>query len=390
MTEHVIILHLHELTLKGNNRSWFEKILIKNLSIHLNELPYKDISCVSGRIIITNINIDMTRDYTESLSCVLGIRNFLFATKVDLDLEKIKVQSLALFSNFEKSKTFRVSSRRQNKNYKLNSQEINCIVGEHIQVNTGLKVKLKNPDIDLIIEIVNDKAFIGKEKIGAYGGLPVGTGEQALSLISSGIDSPVASFNLLKRGVRLDYIHFHSAPATSNQSIYNVESLLKVLCRYQLKCNLYLFPLLDIQNKIMDTIDSKFWVLLFRRAMVKISNIVAIKNNYKVLVSGENIGQVASQTLSNIVAIQDSSNIPIIRPLSGYNKEEIINQAEDIGTYKISIEPYQDCCSYFVPPNPETKAKLERIRFQEKKVNLDEMIESEIFKLEKKEIKLHE
>ena len=140
----------------------------------------------------------------------------------------------------------------------------------------------------------------------------------------------------------------------------------------------------------MDVVDSKFWILLFRRAMMKISNIIAMKNNYKVLVSGENIGQVASQTLSNIVAIQDASHIPIIRPLSGYNKEEIINQAEKIGTYKISIEPYQDCCSYFVPPNPETKAKLERIRYQEQKVDLNEIIKTEILKLEKKEISLYD
>ena len=390
MTKHVIILHLHELTLKGNNRSWFEKILIKNLTNHLKKLPHKEISIIYGRVLITNINVDMIEDYRESLSCVLGIRNFIFAIQVNLDIEKIKDSSLTLFSNIDKANSFRVSSRRQNKNYKFNSQEINCIVGEYIQINTGLKVNLSNPDVDLIIEIVNNKVFIGTEKVRAYGGLPVGTGEQALSLISSGIDSPVASFNILKRGVKLDYIHFHSAPATSNQSIYNVESLLKVLCKYQLQCSLYLFPLLNIQNKIMDTIDSKFWVLLFRRAMIKISNIVAINNNYKVLISGENIGQVASQTLSNIVATQDASSIPIIRPLSGYNKEEIVNQAEEIGTYKISIEPYQDCCSYFVPPNPETKAKLERLRLQEQKVNLDKIIETEISKLEKKEITLHE
>ena len=390
MSNHVIILHLHELTLKGNNRSWFEKILIKNLSIHLKDLPYKNISIISGRILITSININLIKDYKKCLSCVLGIRNFLFAIEVDLNIEKIKDKSLSLFSDINSHKTFRISSRRQNKNYKLTSQDINCIIGEYIQVNTGLKVNLTNPDIDLVIEVVNDKAFVGIEKIEAFGGLPVGTGEKALSLISSGIDSPVASFNLLKRGVKLDYIHFHSAPATSTQSIYNVESLLKVLCKYQLQCNLYLFPLLDIQNKIMDVVDSKFWILLFRRAMMKISNIIAMENNYKVLVSGENIGQVASQTLSNIVAIQDASHIPIIRPLSGYNKEEIVNQAEKIGTYRISIEPYQDCCSYFVPPNPETKAKLERIRYQEQKVDLDEIIKTEILKLEKKEISLYE
>ena len=241
-----------------------------------------------------------------------------------------------------------------------------------------------------MIEIVNDKAFIGTKKIRTFGGLPVGTGESALSLISSGIDSPVASFNIIKRGVSLDYIHFHSAPATSRQSIYNVESILKQLCRYQMSCTLYLFPLLDIQNIIMDQIDSKYWVVLFRRAMIKIANKVAKEYRYKVLISGENIGQVASQTLSNIATIDDASSIPIIRPLAGHNKEEIVDQAEIIDTYQISIEPYQDCCSYFVPPNPETKSNLDRIQRLEKKFNLDEMINDYRNKIEVKEFSYYE
>ena len=390
MTKHVIIVHLHELTLKGKNRSWFEEILIKNLKKHLVNLPYKKINMLFGRIVIDNIDKNLFENYKESLSSVIGIRNFIFAINTDLNIKNLKEESLNLFKNITQETSFRVSARRQNKNFKYNSQEINNIVGEHIQSKTGLKVNLTKPDIEVIIEIVNNTVFIGIVKIDTYGGLPVGTGESALSLISSGIDSPVASFNILKRGVKLDYIHFHSSPATTKQSIYNVESLLKILCKYQIDCKLYLFPLLKIQNKIMDSIDSKYWVLLFRRAMVKIANIVAINNNYKVLISGENIGQVASQTLSNIVAIQDASNIPIIRPLAGFNKEEIVNQAETIGTYKTSIEPYQDCCSYFVPPSPETKARLDRIQSLEDKVNLDKMIESDISNLTMKRISFYE
>ena len=390
MMEHVIIVHFHELSLKGKNRSWFEKILLKNIKRHLSNLPYKRTRILFGRIVIENINISLWDEYNRVLSDLIGIRNFILALQAPLDIDQIKKVSLKICKSENIVGSFRVSARRQNKNFVYTSQDINQIVGEHIQKDTGWEVNLTSPTIDILIEIVNETAFIGTKKIGAYGGLPVGTGERALSLISSGIDSPVASFNIIKRGVTLDYIHFHSSPATNKQSIYNVESILKELCRYQMDCKLYLFPLLDIQNLIMEKIDSRYWVILFRRAMIKISNLVASKNGYKVLISGENIGQVASQTLSNIVAVQDASMIPIIRPLAGHNKEEIITQAEKIGTYTISIEPYQDCCSYFTPRNPETKAKLERIEKLEKIINLDKMINNYSDSLEIKEISSYE
>ena len=390
MNKHVIIVHYHELSLKGKNRNWFEKTLLKNIKRHLYSLPFTNISRLSGRMIIEEIDSSLLDQYINIMSNVIGIRNFILAVETPLDLEQIKNKALEASHSYDKKNSFRISSRRQNKNFKFTTRHINQIVGQHIVDQKGLKVNLDNPDLDILIEIVNDKAFIGTKKIRTFGGLPVGTGESALSLISSGIDSPVASFNIIKRGVSLDYIHFHSAPATSRQSIYNVESILKQLCRYQMNCTLYLFPLLDIQNIIMDQIDSKYWVVLFRRAMIKIANKVAKEYRYKVLISGENIGQVASQTLSNIATIDDASSIPIIRPLAGHNKEEIVDQAEIIDTYQISIEPYQDCCSYFVPPNPETKSNLDRIQRLEKKFNLDEMINDYRNKIEVKEFSYYE
>jgi thiamine biosynthesis protein ThiI len=386
MIEDVIIIHLHELTLKGKNRSWFENILINNLKKHLYKLPYQAIKIVSGRILVTSISRELWEEYRDILKCVIGIRNFILTKRVPLEIEDIKEEALLACQSLDIKGSFRISARRQNKNFKYNTSQINIIVGEFVQKNTGLSVNLGAPDINIIIEIVNNDVFIGVHKINAYGGLPVGTSETALSLISSGIDSPVASFNMIKRGIKLDYIHFHSAPTTSKQSVYNVISILKVLSQYQLDSKLYLFPLLDIQNKIMDEVDSKYWIILFRRAMINIASKVAIKNNYKVLISGENIGQVASQTLSNIVAVQNASDLPIIRPLAGYNKEDIVNQAQDIGTYDISIEPYEDCCSYFVPPNPETKAHLIRIQNIENKIDLNNLINSNLTKIEMEEI----
>ena len=390
MINDVIIIHLHELALKGKNRSWFEKILLSNLKTHLTDLPYKKISNIAGRIIISDIDINQYNDYKTSLKCLIGIRNFIFARHCDLDIDNIKKEAVQLCKEITSPVTFRVSSRRQNKNFQYNSNEIDIIVGESICQDLKWTVDLKNYDINVIIEIINNDSYVSIKKIEAYGGLPVGTGETGLSLISSGIDSPVASFNIMKRGVKLDYIHFHSSPVTSKQSIYNVEEILKVLCQYQMNCKLYLFPLLDIQNIIMDTVSSKYWVVLFRRAMVKIASIIAFENGQKVLISGESIGQVASQTLSNIVAIQDAIKMPIIRPLSGMNKEEIVNQAEAIGTYNISIEPYEDCCSYFVPPNPETKSKLDRINRIEEKIKIDNIISKHIDRIETKDIIFYE
>ena len=390
MINNVIIIHFHELTLKGKNRSWFEKTLLSNLRIHLLGLQYSNIINVAGRIVITGINISKRDLYKKHLHALIGIRNFIFAYHCELNIDIIKQKAIELCRGISNSGTFRVSSRRQNKNFQYTSTEIDIMIGESICKDLNWPVSLKKPDINIMIEIINNDAYLSIDKVDAYGGLPVGTGETALSLISSGIDSPVASFNIIKRGVRLDYIHFHSAPVTSRQSIYNVDSILDILCKYQMSCRLYLFSLLDVQNMIMENVKSKYWIILFRRAMVRIASSIAKENGYKVLISGESIGQVASQTLSNIVAIQDAATLPIIRPLSGMNKEQIINQANDIGTYDISIEPYEDCCSYFVPPNPETKSQLDRIRFIEDKIQINKIINDYKEQIEIKDIVYYE
>ena len=225
--------------------------------------------------------------------------------------------------------------------------------------------------MELRIELVEDRAFIGCQSNSGFGGLPIGCGEKALSLISSGIDSPAASFKMLKRGVQLSYIHFHSSPATGQESIDNVKKIIDRLSEFQSSKKLFLVPFLDVQKKIMNKAPNKYWVILFRRAMVRLSCIIAKKINAKALVTGENVGQVASQTLSNINVVSEPADIPILRPLIGYNKKEIINLATKIKTYEISILPYEDCCGFFVPKHPETKAKIDIIKDCEKDIKLD-------------------
>ena len=292
--------------------------------------------------------------------------------QVKSNIDKIQTIAADQLKDLEFS-SFRVSARRQYKEFHLSSQEINEVVGRHIQSIYLKPVKLKNPDVNMVIELVKGMAYIGYKRIHGFGGLPMKTSEQAVSMISSGIDSPVSSFEMLKRGVDLTYVHFHSAPATSRQSIQNVKDILMVLAGYQIQCRVYMVPLLDIQQKIMAEAPNKLWVILFRRAMIKLASIIAEQLDAPALISGESVGQVASQTLSNIRATADAADRPIIRPLAGLNKEDIIRQAEKIGTYKISIEPYDDCCSFFVPIHPETKADLETVRQTEDRIEFGDM-----------------
>ena len=367
-----ILIHYHEIALKGKNRSWFERRLIKNIKRQLSGLPFTKVQLNAARIFCFGIDESLWNEYAQRLKKVMGIKHAILMIQVKDVIDTIKSVAAAQLKGLEFS-SFRVSARRQYKDFHLSSQEINITVGQHLQSTYLKPVKLKNADMDVVIEMVKGMAYIGHERIYGFGGLPVKTSEQAISMISSGIDSPVSSFEMLKRGVELTYVHFHSAPATSRQSIQNVEEILTVLAGFQIQCRVYLVPLLEIQQKIMAVAPNKLWVILFRRAMIKIASMIAEQLDIPALISGESVGQVASQTLSNIRATADAADRPILRPLAGFNKEDIIRIAEKIGTYEISIEPYDDCCSFFVPIHPETKADLEIVRKTEANIDFGEM-----------------
>ena len=380
-----ILIHYSEIALKKNNRFYFENKFIDNISHHLKELEYSKIRKISARIFVSNINPNNWTLYKERLLNVMGLKNatLVLETSHDIDLIKDCIDILIKEQNF---KSFRISARRHYKKYKYTSQELNNILGDHVRISTKMKVDLTNSDLNLIIEVLKDKIYIGYNKIVGFSGLPANSQERGFSLISSGIDSPVASFEMIKRGVDVDFIHFHSYPAINRQSIDNVKKLIQVLSKYQLRSNLYLVPLLSIQQKIMANVKDKYWVIFFRRSMLKLSNDIASSNKGVALITGDSIGQVASQTLSNIRAISSISNLPIIRPLSGLNKEDIINRAKIIGTYDISIKPYEDCCSHFVPIHPETKAKMFDINRIDSQLNLDSEYDDAIKQIEKIQI----
>ena len=379
LEKYCILFHYHEISLKGKNRSWFERQLIKNIKIQLRNLPLLKIELISARIFCHGIDSSRWSEYVNRINKIMGIKHATLMEKNICTMDAMEKSAINQMKGVT-FKSFRVTTKRQWKDFSFTSQQVNEKVGEKINTTLNKLVKLKNPEMNLLIEIVDGFYYMGYKRVLSHGGLPVGTSEHAISMISSGIDSPVASFQMLKRGVNLSYVHFHSVPATNRQSIKNVEEIVKILCKYQIKSKLYMVPLLKIQQKIMEESSNKLWVILFRRAMIKISSILAQKINAPGLVTGESIGQVASQTLSNIMATSDAADRPIFRPLCGMNKENIVTMAQEIGTYELSIEPYEDCCSFFVPNHPETKADLDKVIGVEAHINLSKLMEEALNK----------
>ena len=377
-----ILIHYSEIGLKKNNRHYFERKFIQNISKHLKSLKHKRIRLISARILVENVDPNDWDLFKERLSNVMGLSSaiLMIETKNDLSEMKVAIDYLIKDKIFD---SFRVTTKRHYKEFSQTSIEVNVDLGAYIQNQTKKKVKLSNADLNIIIEILKDKTYVGYNRVVGFSGLPSGSQEKAISLLSSGIDSPVASFEMIKRGVNLSFMHFHSYPAVNKQSIDNVKELVKVLTQYQLKSTLYCVPLLDVQEKIMQSVPDKFWVIFFRRVMLEIANMFAQKTKHVAIITGDSIGQVASQTLSNIRAISEVSSLPIIRPLSGMNKNDIINRAKDIGTYDISVKPYQDCCSYFVPIHPETKAKMDEVLAIDSKLDLQKEYDAVFNNIEK-------
>ncbi|MFT5365149.1 MAG: thiamine biosynthesis protein ThiI [Candidatus Latescibacterota bacterium] len=383
----LFLIHYHEIGLKGKNRGKFEQRLQRNIDRSLKNVPRGAVRRLHGRMILEltpESPLDVIR---ERLSQVFGVANFSEAVTVDRNIEALRETAWALAQKAE-FKSFRMSTRRSDKSFFMTSEEINRDVGAYVKERSGAQVKMKGADLEIYIELAASRFFVYAEKVSAPGGLPVDANERAMSLISSGIDSPVASYKIMKRGVHLTYVHFHSQPYTDRNSQRNTEELVNILNRYQYVSDLYLVPFVEIQRHIMTHTLESYRVILYRRCMVRIAAALAEKANCQALVTGDNVGQVASQTLANMRAIEEVTLMPILRPLAGDNKEEIIDVARKIGTYEVSIEPYEDCCSVFVPKHPETKAKLDMVHKIEAQLDLDAMIAQTLEQVELKTFKL--
>ena len=385
----IIVCHYDEIALKGKNRIFFERILIENIKNKLTQEIsgecFDYVKRISGRIIVA-IREDFTDKNYSFMGDIFGITSFSIAQEEEIDMDKIKRVCWKMLKsrNFD---TFRITASRSEKNFPLTSEGINREIGSYIVEKSKKRVKLKNPDIECFVELVNKRAFIYADVYRGQGGLPVGSAGKALVLISGGIDSPVASYFALKRGVGVDFIHFHSIPYTSQASNDKIIEIVRQLKKFQKKAKVYFVPLADIQKEIVLKCPEKFRVILYRRMMMRIAERVAKSQKYQALYTGEAVSQVASQTLENIAVINDATKIPILRPLIGFDKLEIIKKAQEIGTYEISILPHDDCCTRFMPKNPETRGKLEDVLLAEKNLDVQAMIENALNNTEIKLIK---
>jgi len=354
------VIHYHEIALKGKNRAFFEKTLIANIERMMGKKIR--VRRISGRLLAEIAGGLEQQKQKEIFSRVFGIKNFAFAKIAPAEISAIS-ETAASFFKKPYPASFRIEASRAEKKYPFTSRDLMNEAGAFVQQKTGIKVDLKNPKRVIFIEVAENAAFIYDEKIPGPGGLPVGTAGRVAALISSGFDSPIAALKIMKRGAEPVLVHFHSYPQTSRESLENVEKLAGILSQYSPQpLKLHLIPFLEIQKAIVKRAPAAFLTILYRRWMFKIAEMIAEKINAKALVTGDSIGQVASQTLDNIMAVSEAVSLPILRPLAGQDKEEIIAEARRLGTYEISALPYGDCCSLFADASPKTRAKLEEVK----------------------------
>jgi thiamine biosynthesis protein ThiI len=368
-----ILLHYHEINLKGNNRGWFENQLIRHVRTLLNDLPHGDIRQIAGRLFIDVGPDAPVEEFERRLQRVFGIANLASAWKVPADMETIRTTFAHLLQK-KSFKSFRIHARRGTKEFPLNSQKINEDLGRFVQSLTGADVRLEAPELTCFVEIVAGQALLYFEKIAGAGGLPTGTGGKVLCLLSGGIDSPVAAFQMMRRGCKARFVHFHSFPHTTLESQEKVRRILQILSRYQLESKVHFVPFAEVQREIVAYAPPALRVIIYRRFMLRIAEAIALQEGAPALVTGDSLGQVASQTLENLRTISAATNVPLFRPLIGSDKEEIMRVARQIGTYDISILPDQDCCSLFVPKHPETMAKLEQVNQAESLLDVGRLV----------------
>jgi thiamine biosynthesis protein ThiI len=369
-----IVVHYQEIALKGKNRPWFLGRLVRNLKRALSDLDVIAVRGLMGRIEI-QLGPGTSREAAgERVRRTFGIANFSYARRTALDLDVIAASILEDLRD-RTCASFRVSVRRADKRFPMTSPQVEREIGGRIQQARGWKVDLDEGELTIHVELLTTEAFyfFGKER--GPGGLPTGTAGRVTCLLSGGIDSPVAAHRMMKRGCAASFVHFHSYPILSRASIEKARELVRLLTTWQQRSRLYLVAFGDIQQQVLLTVPGPMRVIVYRRLMLRIAEKIARVRGAQALVTGDVVGQVASQTLENLQVIGTVATLPLFRPLIGMDKEEIMDEARRLGSYAISIVPDQDCCTLFTPRNPLTRGRLHLVEAAERALPIDEIVE---------------
>lgn len=352
LLSHVVATY-HEVALKGGNRGFFERTLLRNVRTALKGLPVAEVS-LPARVVVRFSEPVAWNDVRARLSTVFGLNGLIPVTLAGTtyaDLERWVDEHAGQLAGT----SFAVRCKRSDKRFPMTSMEVDRTLGARINVLTGMPVDLTAPDVELHVLLQNDGIYVYRHRVPGPGGLPVGTSGRVLVLLSGGIDSPVAAYLAMKRGTKAHYVHFHSAPYTTDASVRKVEEIARILNRHQGPSRLFVVPFGDCQREIVALAPEKLRVVLYRRAMLRVAERIARRTRCQAIVTGESLNQVASQTLENMAAIDRVAHLPVLRPVVGLDKQEIIAIAERVGTYELSILPHQDCCSFLQPQHPATR-----------------------------------
>jgi thiamine biosynthesis protein ThiI len=369
-----IVVRYHEIALKRGNRVVFVNQLIDNIGVTLRATGVQRVRAAPGRIVV---HLKRHADWPEinrRLQWVFGIANYSLATRARRNIDDITATALRAVDG-RRFSTFAVRARRADKGFPLPSPDICRVVGRAIQDHSRAAVNLDHPELTIGIEVLPREAFVALDRLPGPGGLPVGTGGTVVALLSGGIDSPVAAYRMMRRGCRVEFVHFHGAPYQDRASRDKACELVNLLTRYQLRSRVHLVAFGEIQRQIVSQVRRPFRVVLYRRMMMRIAAALAAAIDAPAVVTGESLGQVASQTLANLTVTEAAIVLPVLRPLVGMDKAEITADAQRIGTYEISIQPDQDCCQLFVPRHPTTRMTLAEATAAESGLDIAEMVQ---------------
>jgi thiamine biosynthesis protein ThiI len=372
-----VVIHYQEIALKGKNRPWFVARLVRNIKEATKDLDVRDVRALQGRIELVLGETTSWEAARDRVATVFGIGNFARAGRAPLDVDAVASAILKDLGP-EDPPSFRLSARRSDKRFPLTSPEIEREVGGRIKEARGWHVDLAHPAMTIHVEALSNEAFyfFGKER--GAGGLPVGASGKVACLLSGGIDSPVAAWRMMRRGCRVTFVHFHSYPILSRASQEKARELAQLLARFQYHSRLLLVPFGEIQQRVVLAVAPPLRVVVYRRLMMRIAERLARLNRAQALVTGEVVGQVASQTLENMANIDSVVSMPVLRPLVGMDKDEITAEAQRLGSYPVSIIPDQDCCTLFTPKHPATKAKRYEVERAEGGLPIDEIVQQAV------------